>query len=53
MQESHSNDMCHKFNIPFIFKNFFCMDSFVSKEVSNRELQVDLICSYLLHLIFV
>ena len=52
MQGTSSNDMCHKSNVQSIFKNFFCMDSLVSKEVSNRELQVDLMCSSLLFLIF-
>jgi len=52
MQGTSSNDMCDKRNVPSIFKKFFCMDSLVSNEVNNRELQVDLMCSSLLFLIF-
>jgi hypothetical protein len=50
MHRNNSNDMHHKSNVQSIFKRFSECIPLVRKDVSNREIQVDLLCSSLLFL---
>jgi len=52
MHGTTSNDMCYKSFVPSILKNLSAWIPLVRKEVSNKELQVDVMGFSLLSLIF-